>query len=103
MCNTYLMQVGLPGVVLSDFTFLGICTLSYLLLTLVIGVMRVLHFDQISKADISLVWSMGGFQVVFILQNLSAAFYYHQVLYSTFRLANERYYKKCDPIDFRFH
>jgi hypothetical protein len=102
MCNTYLMQIGLPSAVLADFRWLGIAQANYLLLTLVLGAMRALHYDQVSSSTtVSFIWTMDGYEVVFVLQNLSAAFYYHQVLYSTFRLANEKYYTRADGIDLR--
>jgi hypothetical protein len=102
MANTYLMQIGLPYAVLVDFRWLGIAQANYLLLTLVLGVMRVMHYGQVdSSTMISFIWTMDGYEVVFVLQNLSAALYYHQVLYSTFRLANEKYYTRADGIDLR--
>ncbi len=102
MCNTYLMQIGLPSAVFADFRWLSIAQANYLLLTLVLGVMRVLHYDQVSSSTIvSFMWTMDGYEVVFVLQNLSAALYYHQVLYATFRLANEKYYTRADGIDLR--
>jgi len=92
MCNTYLMQIGLPGVVLSDFKVLGIAQLVYFVLTIVLGAMRIVRFEETKMtADLDL-WSMPGFKIIFVIQNLSAALYYHQVLYSTFRLADEKYY-----------
>lgn len=95
MCNTYLMQIGLPGVVLSDFKLLGIVQVVYLVLTLILGIMRVLRSDDNRALSMSEpLWTMKGFSGVFVIQNLAAGFYYHQVLVSTFRLADEKYYTK---------
>lgn len=122
MCNTYLMQIGLAGVVLSDFKFLGLAQVVYLVFTVVLGIMRIVRYPKsLAKGrgtqlltltpvpisslsqmrfeegrddpDLDL-WDMPGFQVVFVLQNLAAGLYYHQVLYSTFRLADAKYYSK---------
>ncbi|GBG32142.1 Transmembrane protein 138 [Hondaea fermentalgiana] len=85
MCNTYLMRIGLPGVVLSDFRGLIVAQVCYLTLTM-------LRFQEASSASALHLWDMPGFVVLFVIQNLVAALYYHQVLYSTFRLADEKYY-----------
>lgn len=47
MCNTYLMRIGLPGVVLADFRALIIVQILYLTLTMVLGIMRIVSYKHV--------------------------------------------------------
>ena len=79
MCGTYLMRMGLPGVMLADFKYLGIAQIVYLILTIILGAMRIARFQEI-KGDLDprRLWGMTGYKFMFVIQNISAALYYHQ-------------------------
>jgi hypothetical protein len=103
MSNTYLMQIDLSGMVVADFRSLGLAQLLYYALTLVLGIIRIVNVEEAqgigddtlgSKTDSSFLWSIPGFTVIFVLQNIAAVIYYHQVLMATFRLADPKYYMK---------
>jgi len=70
MCNTYMMRIGLPGVIISDFKFLGIAQLVYLTFTVILGMMRILFFESNPTATTLELWQSAGFEAIFIVQNI---------------------------------
>lgn len=95
MCGTYLMRMGLPGVMLADFKYLGVSQVIYLILTMVLGAMRVVRFQEDrGNLDPRRLWGMPGYTFVFVIQNISAAIYYHQVVHASIKLSEEKYYSK---------
>ena len=92
MCGTYLMRIGLPGVIFADFKWLGILQGLYLLTTIVVGVLRIAAWQEKPAMDPRDLWDYSGFAFAYVLQGVLAALYYHQVLYTSFRLAEEKYY-----------
>ena len=92
LCGTYLFRVGLIGVLSKYFKWVMFVTLTYLILTCVVGAMRLSHIG--SSSSFAEVWEVPGFYFFSIIQKLFAAYYYVINIRTAIQLGQPKFYTK---------
>jgi len=92
LCGTYLFRVGLIGVLSKYFREVMVVTLLYLILTCILGGMRLAHIG--SEAAFVQLWNVSGFTLVSIIQKLFATYYYVINIRTAIQLGQPKFYTK---------
>jgi len=96
MGDTYLVRVGLLGVLGSQFRSVFIAHISYSFLTFLLGGYRILKLvgSGRNNVDIAEIWNVWGYTELFLLHSIVAALYYLFTLRAAFRLTDPQLYSK---------
>ena len=92
LCGTYLFRVGLIGVLSQYFKWVMFVTLTYLILTCVLGAMRLSYIG--TSTVFEGVWEVSGFTFVSVIQKLFATYYYVINIRTAIQLGQPKFYTK---------
>jgi len=96
--GTYLFKVGMLGVLFTQFKKILWMHGLYIVVTLVVGFMRIMA-RSVERKTIVGVWDVEGYMAVSILQKFVAALYYVANLQLLSTLGQARWYKKDEWVE----